>query len=63
MKKGTADVLRVSWNTRADVNNDGGKCGGELLHLAVKHNQLEIVKLLVEKHADVEREDETGKTA
>ena len=63
VRTGRADVLGVLVDAGADVNDNGGREGGELLHLAVKDGKVNAVRLLIEKKADLGRVNEQGKTA
>ncbi|KAK4696014.1 hypothetical protein P7C71_g1824, partial [Lecanoromycetidae sp. Uapishka_2] len=59
VRVGRADALQVFLDAGASLHN-----GGELLHLAVRNGNIDVVKLLVKTNAHlVETRDEQGKTA
>ena len=63
VKAVTADVLGVLVDAGADVNDNGGREGGDPLHLAVRDGKVDVMRLLIEKKADLERVNEQGQTA
>ena len=58
VRTGTADVLGVLIDAGADVNDNGGREGVELLHLAIRDGKADVVRLLVEKKIDLARVNE-----
>ena len=49
VRTGRAEIMDVLLDAGADVNDNGEKEGGELLHLAVRDGKVDVVRLLIER--------------
>ena len=59
---GHIDSSRLLLDRGADVNASGGYSGGRVLHRAVAIRSMPLVELLLEHGADVDPQDQAGKT-
>jgi len=63
IKKGNLEAVQQSLENGIDVNSsESGDFGSSLLHIAIRFEQMEIFKLLLEKGADINFVDKVGWT-
>ena len=62
VRRNRNDVLKAFLDAGADPNDNGGRAGGELLHVMVGSGHFEVAKVLVERGANVKRKDDQGRT-